>query len=134
MPQPAPSQTGEFAPSPLLQIRLTLDSPDHLASEERTRWVALVTLGVHGLRVAANHPALAAIELHREAFDPELLFGLDDEGDELEDGDGEPCPLVGGDVLAASGGEADGEAGDDADLDDDDDLAGWCDSLDSLFD
>ena len=76
------------------QVRLVLDSPDNAASEERTRWVALVTLSVHGLRVAADDPALATIRLHREAFDHVAATAAaqanDDEEAELSHGDGEP--------------------------------------------
>ena len=88
-----------------------------------------MTLGVHGLRVAANDPALAAIHLHRQAFDPELSSGLDDECCELEDGDDEP-PVVSCDTMEAGAGEA---VDDDADLDDDDELAFTAEGLDSLF-
>lgn len=52
-----------------VQLRLPLEWADGLASEERTRWVALMTLNANGLRVAANDPALACIRLQQEAFD-----------------------------------------------------------------
>jgi hypothetical protein len=95
---------------------LQLDNPNNVASEGRTRWVALVTLSVHGLRVAADDPALATVRLHREAFDhvatTAAAQGDDDEEAELAHGDGEPS-VVPKEVEAGAvdGGGGDGEGG-----------------------
>ena len=127
-PLPAPGLPAAWARLPLLchalllgafgldfaQVRLVLDSPDNVASEERTRWVALVTLSAHGLRVAADEPALAAIRLHREAFDRVATAVAEDDDEEeaeLAHGDGELPPVQPGEVEAGEAGAADDGVG-----------------------